>query len=451
MTAALSLEAGFGRACELLFGQLTGAEALALSFAGEDSTFLRFNQGRVRQIGQVRMAALQLKFFRDGRTVASSLQLSGDPARDAERLAEALALVRGEAALLPEDPYQTLPDALETSREVFGGRLPEPGRIPDEILGPGAAIAAAGADFVGLHAQGGQCRGAATSAGARHWFATETFALDYSAYLPDGRAIKAGYAGRHWDGDAYARRLAGAVPHLEALGRPGKTLAPGGYRVYFAPEAVNEFIDFFSWNGLGERGLREGNSSYLALRDGRRSLSPRFHLAQDFSLGVEPRFNALGEVAPDRLSLIEAGRLVNTLVSARSARQYGVASNAAPAGEGLRSPAIGAGELEEQEALAALGTGLYLSNLHYLNWSDRDSGRITGMTRFACFWVEDGQIVAPIQDLRFDESVYQLFGDKLCGLTRQRSLIPETGSYGVRSLGGSLVPGLLVEDFTFTL
>jgi predicted Zn-dependent protease len=359
--------------------------------------------------------------------------------------------VRREAALLPEDPYQTLPAAGATSRETFTGQLPEPGQIPDAILGPGAALAAAGADFVGIHAQGGQCRGAATSAGARHWFATETFALDYSAYLPNGKAIKSGYAGRQWDGAELERRLAGAVPGLEALARPGKVIAPGGCRVYLAPEAVNEFVEFFSWNGLGERALREGKSSYLALRDGRRQLSPRFHLTQDFSLGIEPRFNALGEVAPDRLALIEAGKLVNTLVSARSARQYGVASNAAPAGEGVRSPAIGAGELDEQEALEALGTGLYLSNLHYLNWSDHDSGRITGMTRFGCFWVEDGRIIAPITDLRFDESVYHLFGDKLRGLTRQRRLIPETRSYGLRALGGALVPGLLVEDFTFTL
>jgi predicted Zn-dependent protease len=214
---------------------------------------------------------------------------------------------------------------------------------------------------------------------------------------------------------------------------------------------VNELVPFFSWHGLGERGLREGESSYLALRDGRRQLSPLFRLSQDFSLGVEPRFNDLGEVAPGKLVLIDGGRLACTLVSARSAKQYGVPSNAAPAGEDLRSAAIGAGELDEEQALSALGTGLYISNLHYLNWSDNDSGRITGMTRFACFWVQDGQIVAPIRDMRFDESIYHLFGDKLLGLTRQRSLIPGTGSYFKRDLGGALLPGMLVDDFTFTL
>lgn len=451
MSAARDMEARFDQACCRLFGELLPGEALTVDFSGESSDFMRFNEGKVRQIGHVDEAEAEIKYFRDGRTLSSSFETTGDEDRDAELAAAALTLVRREAALLPVDPYQTLPVSSETSREEFQGCLPDAGRIPDEILGPGEAIAKAGADFVGIHAQGAMYRGAASSAGARHWFATETFATDYSAYLPNGKAVKAGYAGRDWDPGEYARRLASSASRLEALARPEKVIPPGGYRVYIAPDALNEVVPFFSWNGLGERGLREGESSWIALRDGRRTLSPRFRLTQDFSLGLEPRFNSLGEVAPQQLPLIEGGRLANTLVSARSAKKYGVASNAAPAGEEVRSPAVGAGDLGEDKALELIGTGLYLSNLHYLNWSDNDSGRITGMTRFACFWVEDGRIVAPIKDMRFDESIYHLFGDKLAGLTRQRSLVPETSSYGHRALGGALLPGILVDGFTFTL
>jgi predicted Zn-dependent protease len=451
MSALHDMESRFNAVCNLLFGELLPGEALAMDFAGESSEFMRFNNGKVRQIGHVCQAEAQIKFFHNRRTVSTSFQTTGDTTRDAELAIKALQTARREAALLPEDPYQTLPGATETSREIFSGSLPEPGQIPDEILGPGEIFARAGADFVGLYAQGAICRGAATSAGARHWFATETFALDYSAYLPGGKALKSCYAGREWDRKEYGRRLSDAIPKLEALARPERVIVPGGYRVYLAPDAVNEFVPFFSWNGLGERGLREGESSFIALRDGRKSLSARFNLTQDFTLGVEPAFNDLGEVASSTLPVIEGGILVNTLVSARSAMQYGVPSNAAPPGEDLRSAVIAAGELDDEQALTALGTGLYISNLHYLNWSDNDSGRITGMTRFACFWVEDGRIVAPIKDMRFDESIYHLLGDKLLDLTRQRSLIPNTGSYFRRDLGGSLLPGILVEDFTFTL
>ncbi|HNX30104.1 MAG TPA: metallopeptidase TldD-related protein [Holophaga sp.] len=451
MSALRNMEARFDQACGLLFGELLPGEALTLDFAGESSEFMRFNEGKVRQIGHMDRATVQIKYFRDGRTLSSAFETTGDEDQDAEFAAAALSRARREAPLLPVDPYQTLPACSDTSREVFQGRLPEADRIPDEILGPGEAIAKAGADFVGLHAQGLVCRGAASSAGARHWFATETFASDHSTYLPNGKAVKSGYAGREWDAREYTRRLATTISRLEALARPEKVIPPGKYRVYIAPDALNEVVPFFSWNGLGERGLREGESSWIALRDGRKSLSPRFRLDQDFGLGLEPRFNDLGEVAPRLLPLIEAGRLANTLVSARSAKKYGLASNAAPAGEEVRSPSIGAGDLDEDKALELVGTGLYLSNLHYLNWSDNDSGRITGMTRFACFWVEDGRIVSPIKDMRFDESIYHLFGDKLAGLTRQRTLVPETSTYGHRALGGALLPGILVEDFAFTL
>ena len=451
MNVMRDLETRFDRVCTVLFAELLAGEALAVDFSGESSDFLRFNRGKVRQIGHVNQAGAQIKYFRDGRTLSSAFETTGDEARDAQLAADALTLARREASLLPVDPYQTLPTSSETSREEFRGHLPDADRIPDEILGPGETITAVGADFVGIHAQGTVCRGAANSAGARHWFATETFTLDYSAYLPNGKALKSVYAGREWDAGEYARRLAAAIAKLAALDRPEKGLPPGNYRVYLAPDALNEFVPFFSWNGLGERGLREGESSFIALREGRKTLAQGFRLDQDFSLGVEPRFNALGEIAPERLVLIEGGKLIHSLVSARSAKQYGVPSNAAPGSEGVRSPTIGAGELDEDEALRLIGTGLYLSNLHYLNWSDNDSGRITGMTRFACFWVEEGKIAAPIKDMRFDESIYHLLGDKLLGLTRQRSLIPETSSYEQRALGGALLPGILVEGFTFTL
>ena len=94
------------------------------------------------------------------------------------------------------------------------------------------------------------------------------------------------------------------------------------------------------------------------------------------------------------------------------------------------------GTLPADQILTQLDRGLYLSNLHYLNWSDRVGGRITGMTRYACFWVEAGEIVAPIQDLRFDDSLYAFWGENLEALTESQELIPEIGTYEARSLGG---------------
>ncbi len=155
-------------------------------------------------------------------------------------------------------------------------------------------------------------------------------------------------------------------------------------------------------------------------------------------------------MAPE-LPLIEQGILVNTLVNSRTAKEYGAIANGANSAETLRAPEISPGNLIQEQILQTLDTGLYISNLHYLNWSDRPTGRITGMTRYACFWVENGEIVAPIANLRFDESLYRFWGENLVNFTNFQDFIPEVGTYESRQLGGSLVPGMLVEDFTYTL
>ncbi|MDM8562212.1 metallopeptidase TldD-related protein, partial [Candidatus Marithioploca araucensis] len=72
-------------------------------------------------------------------------------------------------------------------------------------------------------------------------------------------------------------------------------------------------------------------------------------------------------------------------------------------------------------------------------------------TRFATFWVENGEIVAPLNVMRFDETLYHIFGDKLMALTAERELIIETDTYEKRSSRSARLPGALVEDFTFTL
>jgi predicted Zn-dependent protease len=109
------------------------------------------------------------------------------------------------------------------------------------------------------------------------------------------------------------------------------------------------------------------------------------------------------------------------------------------------------GTLEEKDVLQALGTGLYLSNLWYLNFSDRPAARITGMTRFATFWVEDGRIAGPVGPMRFDDSLYRMLGENLVDVTRNRDLLPDASTYGERSTSSERLPGILLKSLRFTL
>jgi len=104
-----------------------------------------------------------------------------------------------------------------------------------------------------------------------------------------------------------------------------------------------------------------------------------------------------------------------------------------------------------RDALEALDTGLAIGNLWYLNFSDRTACRMTGMTRFATFWVEHGRIVAPVEALRFDDTLYRMLGANLLHLTRETELMLEPNTYGSRLLSSTSLPGAVLSDLTFTL
>ena len=73
------------------------------------------------------------------------------------------------------------------------------------------------------------------------------------------------------------------------------------------------------------------------------------------------------------------------------------------------------------------------------------------MTRYACYWVENGKIVAPINVMRFDETVNNILGENPLGLTENRDFIAGNSRYDFRSTSSSLLPEALVRNLTLTL
>lgn len=447
------IEAGFNKLADYLVGSLSKDEHLTISLNSERSQFTRFNHAKVRQTGAVADGTMSLNLIFNQREATAAFPFTGDWTVDSTRALDNLSYLRHEVAQLPENPYAVLPENKGSSREVYEGDL-----LPTEQAIDAMLESTQDVDFVGFYAAGAIARANANSAGQKHWFATETFSIDYSMFtsveLADrstgDRAVKGGYAGRYWDRVAYADRIDRSKQQLQALRLPAKSVQRGSYRTYFAPDAAAELLGMLQ-GAVGEASLQQGSSALLKLRQGEKQLSPLLNLKENFRGGTVPRFNELGEMSPEELSVIAAGKLVNPLVSARTAKEYGKTANGAGSGEYMRAPEVGVGDLSAAEILTRLGTGLYLSNLHYLNWSDRPGGRITGMTRYACFWVENGEIVAPIENLRFDDSIYEFLNDNLETFTDFQEFIPATGTYGSRSLGGIAVPGMLVSSFTFTL
>ncbi|CAN1213476.1 TldD/PmbA family protein [Tumidithrix helvetica PCC 7403] len=443
------LETGFQNLADQLVNSLHSGEHLTISLNSERSQFTRFNHAKVRQSGLVSDGTISLNLIDHQREASASFPFTGDRAVDSVSALENLDYLRSQVEQLPENPFIVLPENKGSSHEVYQGSLLLPEEAIAAILGSLGDI-----DFTGFYASGSTIRANANSAGQKHWFATDSFFVDYSIFNAtesgDSQAVKGIYAGKNWKQSDYEAQIERSKQQLVALNLPAKTIQKGQYRTYFAPAAAAELLGMLS-DSVGEASLQQGSSALLKLRNGEKHLSPLLSFKENFRGGTVPRFNQLGEIAPEEIPIVVAGELVNPLVSSRTAKEYGKVSNAANGGEYPRAPEVSAGNLSDDRILKQLDTGLYLSNLHYLNWSDRSGGRITGMTRYACFWVENGEVVAPIENLRFDDSIYDFLGQDLEALTDFQEFIPNTGTYGSRSLGGILVPGMLVNNFTFTL
>lgn len=436
----------FDHAC----AQLRGDEILLANFSGERSDFIRFNHGRVRQPLSVQQAYLTLRLVQPGsdgaRHDSITLTLSGTAAEDQADIGHALCVLRDELDRLPVDPYLLYSREATQSSTERPGSLPQPAQAIDTITS-----AAAGADLVGILSTGPVFRGFASSLGASHWHAVDSFLFDWSVFAAGDKAAKSLYAAQDWTDRDVAGRIAAAREQLPFLARPARTIEPGSYRAYICPAALDELLWMLNWGGVSAKSQRTRQSPLQKLVDGEAQLAAQIHLRDHIAGGLAPAFDNFGFTRPASTELICAGRHSGSMVSPRTAQEYGIASNGAVESESMQAMELSPGELPAADALAALDTGVYVSNFHYLNWSDRRAGRITGLTRFATYWVEDGQIVAPLAVMRFDDSVYRMLGDQLESLTQQTEWILNAGTYGGRAVETSRVPGALLQALRLTL
>jgi predicted Zn-dependent protease len=421
-------------------------EVALSSLSAEESNFVRFNKSAVRQAGSIKQISLTISLIANKRRAESRLTLSGMLESDQGLLRAALETLRRDLAELPEDPYLLYNETPQSSENIGKSKLPSDEEMLEQILRAGH-----GKDLVGIFASGAIYKGFANTLGQRNWHRVDNFNFEWCFYYTTDKAVKSSYAGTVWDENLLNAKMQEAATKLAILQRPAKILAPGQYRAYLAPSAVNEIVGLLSWGGFGVKSQRNKQSPLIKLEDGSASLHASVALAENTKDGVAPSFQSDGFIKAPNVVLVSAGKHAGSLVSPRSAREFGIATNGANGGESPESLDMAAGTLKNTDVLNGLDTGIMIGNLWYLNYSDRSSCRMTGMTRFATFWVENGEIVAPLNVMRFDDSAYRVLGENLLGLTEERDWLMDASSYGERSTNSARLPGALVKDFSLTL
>ncbi|CAG9210215.1 TldE/PmbA family protein, Beta/Gamma-proteobacterial subgroup [Paraburkholderia sabiae] len=425
--------------------RLAAHEIALTSYSSERSDFIRFNEGKVRQTGHVSQASLTLRLIDGQRQAYATLTPTGDMSADAQSIAATLTALREGLHDAPDDPHLLFDTTVWSESTQRAGTLPSPDTLPLFV-----AECSRGLDFVGFYAGGTMARGFASSLGSRGWYEVENFNFSWSLYDASGRAIKSHYAGDTWSDTVFASKLEEAAARLPIFTRQPRILMPGRYRTYFAPAALQELMETASLSAFSARMQATARNEFYRLNTGEVSLDPRVTLTEDLSLDITPRFNGDG-YQRQSVQLVKAGHAVSQLTNARTAREYGLTPNGATAGEAPAALSMQGGDLEAADVLRALDTGLYIGNLWYVNFSDRMNCRMTGMTRFATFWVEHGRIVAPVDAMRFDDSLYRLLGSELERIGAAPELLLNDWTWGERATGGMKLPGLLVRSFELTL
>ena len=436
----------FKKVSEYLFNSLESNEILILNFDAEQTDFVRFNHAKIRQAGNVDQATLTLSLVYKRKSLNSVIRLSLDYQKDSVLLLRTLCYLRREIPELPQDPYLMYERNLNSFDRETKNKSLDSFNITDSILQGCHSL-----DMVGILSTGAIMKGFSNSLGQFNWHESQSFNFDWSMYTDTGKAIKQNYSDQVWDQNIFSSLLEESKQKLQVIDNKEQTIQPGEYRAYLSPSALNEIVDMLSWGGFSYKANKIGSSPLHLMMKGEKKLNKIVSFTEDLTNGISPKFHSDGFIKPDTTELIINGEYKSSLISPRSALEYSVNHNAAEYYESPVSINLKEGVISNDNILATLKDGIYISNLWYLNFSDLNNGRITGLTRFGCFKVSNGEYQGPINTMRFDETVYNIFGDKLIGLTNNKQLLIDSSTYEERSTHSSTIPGAIVEDFKMTL
>ena len=403
-------------------------------FKGENSRFFRINESKLRQVTFVEQSILYIRKKSEPEK-KYNIQLSGNLKNDEKRVRRILNNEYGQDV----DKYSIKNEGDEVTIESMVTK-DDTDWLREVGLRRG---------LVGIFSSGTLKRGAIRGGSQKLlWYETDRSDVDYSLYEGD-LSIKEFFSIDKMVSRKVGESIDGNLKKLKTLKKKKVELSPGKYRAYFCSSAVNEIISMFNWKGLQGKAFAEKRSVFMDLHTNR-SFNKNFNLRENFNLNLSPSFNEDAQESSMIVNLIEKGKLISPLVNSVSEQKYGLKSNAANSSETLRSAEIVQGNREESDLVRSLKPGVYVSNLHYLNWSNPKNASITGMTRFGCYFIDEKGEMSPIHDMRFNMSLYDLFGDWLESFSNESKIFCDSNSYEERSVRGAKVPGML-SSINFTL
>ena len=232
------------------------------------------------------------------------------------------------------------------------------------------------------------------------------------------------------------------------LGRNPQPLPPGEYEVVLDEHAVCDVVDFFAYLGFGAKAVQDGRS-FMSGHMGERVLGENVSIWDDGSAPdtIPMPFDYEG-VPRQRVDLIKDGQAAGIVYDTTTAAKDGKQStgHALPAGSTFGAvPAhmhMATGASTKEELIASVRRGIWITRFWYTRTVHPLSITVTGMTRDGTFFIEKGEIVGPVRNLRFTQSYVEALSNT--------DLIGRETTLEHDFLGYNRVPAVKIAKWNFT-
>jgi predicted Zn-dependent protease len=221
-------------------------------------------------------------------------------------------------------------------------------------------------------------------------------------------------------------------------------LEPGNYTTILSAECVADLARTLQF-GFNQRSLDEGRS-FLSkfqkeLASGQRLFSEKVQIYSDPAAPECPGscFDGEGQPTP-KMDFVRDGVVKGIICSRYWAQKTGKQPVPFPG-----NLLMAGGTSTTDEMIASTKRGLLVTRFWYVRPVDPQTALFTGLTRDGCFLIEDGKVVRPVKNFRWNETpVKMLRNIDMMGPSR-RVVTSE------QDIGSTLCfPALKVTDFTFS-
>ncbi len=212
---------------------------------------------------------------------------------------------------------------------------------------------------------------------------------------------------------------------------------------------IKGILNYFAWLGPNARVYHE-QVSYFKNRVGKIVFSNKLTITDDpFNLqGLPTGFDYEG-YPKQKLAIICKGAPLTITYDSYYAQKYQKKNT----GHALPAPnttgplashlMIKPGSSTQSQMIGNVKRGLIITRFWYLTAVNFSEMLLSGMTRDGTFLIENGEIVGPVKNLRFTESIPNMFKN-IVEVGRELSPHPSWGGFA------HLVPSVRISNFRFT-